>query len=444
MAEHSHSGGAAAAMPHVVIIGGGFGGIEAAKVLAGSRVQVTLVDRRNHHVFQPLLYQVATAALNPANIASPIRRILRGSANVEVLLGEVQSIDVGHRRVEMADGSLTYDYLILAAGATHSYFGHPEWEVDAPGLKSIEDATEIRRRVLLAYEAAEREPDPRRRREWTTFVVVGGGPTGVEMAGALAEIARHDLVHEFHHFNPARSRVILVEAGPRVLSAYPDDLSAKAVRQLEDLGVDVRVGHKVTELDAEGVETNAGPIAARTIIWAAGVEASPLAKTLGAALDREGRVKVTPELTLPGSPEVFVVGDLAALEQDGQLVPGLAPAAMQGGKYAARSILATLAGKPRKPFRYVDKGSLATIGRAKAVGEVGKLHLSGFIAWAAWCLVHVFFLIGFRNRVLVMLEWGWLYLFHDRGARLITGPVVDLLEEKGDHAHHHEVAEARA
>lgn len=443
MAEHSHSEGAVA-VPHVVIVGGGFGGIEAAKILGRSRVRVTVVDRRNHHLFQPLLYQVATAALNPANIASPIRRILRGTPNVEVLLGEVQSIDVKGRRVELADGSLHYDYLILAAGATHSYFGHPEWEADAPGLKSLEDANEIRRRVLMAFEAAEREPDPRRRREWTTFVVVGGGPTGVELAGALAEIARHDLVHEFHHFNPARSRVILVEAGPRILPVYPDDLSAKAVEQLEDLGVDVRVGHKVTALDAYGVETNAGPIAARTILWAAGVEASPLAKTLGAPLDREGRVKVTPELTLPGSPEVFVVGDLAALMQDGRQIPGLAPAATQGGKYAARSILATLAGKPRKPFRYVDKGSLATIGRAKAVGQVGKLHLSGFIAWAVWSLVHVFFLIGFRNRALVMLEWGWLYLFHDRGSRLITGPADDLVERNGDHAHHHQPEEVRA
>jgi NADH:ubiquinone reductase (H+-translocating) len=432
MAEHSHSAGATAAPPHVVIVGGGFGGIEAAKALRGSKVRVTLVDRRNHHVFQPLLYQVATAALNPANIASPIRRILRGAANVEVLLGDVESVDVAHKTLKLTDGEISYDYLIVATGATHSYFGHDGWEADAPGLKSIEDATEIRRRVLMAYEAAEREPDARRRREWTTFVVVGAGPTGVELAGALAEIARHDLFDEFHKFNPARSRVILLEAGPRVLPAYPDDLSAKAKDQLERLGVDVRVGTKVVDLDGEGVTTESGHIAARTVLWGAGVQGSPLAKTLGAPLDREGRVMVAPDLTLPGSPEVFVIGDLASIEQDGRLVPGVAPAAMQGGKYAAKAIIARLAGKPVEPFHYVDKGSLATIGRAAAVGQVGKLHLSGFVAWAAWCLIHVIFLIGFRNRALVMLEWGWLYLFHDRGSRLITGPVVDLLEEHGD------------
>ena len=340
----------------MVIVGGGFGGLEAAKALRGSKVRVTLVDRRNHHVFQPLLYQVATAALNPANIASPIRRILRGVENVEVWLGDVESVDVPAKALKMADSDIHYDYLIVATGATHSYFGHDEWAVDAPGLKSIEDATAIRRRILLAFEAAEREPDPRRRREWTTFVVVGAGPTGVELAGALAEIARHDLVHEFHHINPARSRVILLEAGPRVLPAYPEDLSAKAQKQLEGLGVDVRVGTKVTGVDEGGVSTEGGQIAARTVLWGAGVQGSPLAKTLGVPLDRAGRVKVEPDLTIPGHPEVFVVGDLAALEQDGNLVPGVAPAAMQGGKYAAKTILATLSGKPRKPFRYSDKG----------------------------------------------------------------------------------------
>ncbi len=414
----------------MVIIGGGFGGMVAAKALARADVRVTLVDRRNHHVFQPLLYQVATAALNPSNIASPIRRILRGVDNVEVLLGHVESVDVPGKTVKLSDGELRYDYLIVATGATHSYFGHDEWAEFAPGLKTLEDATSIRRRVLLAYEAAEREPDPVRRREWTTFVVVGAGPTGVELAGALAEIARHDLIHEFHNFNPARSRVILLEAGPRVLPSYPEDLSAKAQKQLEALGVDVRVGTRVNGVDGEGVSTEWGQIAARTVLWGAGVQGSPLARTLGGPLDRSGRVLVEPDLTIPGSPEVFVIGDLAAIEQDGKLVPGVAPAAMQSGKYAAKSILATLSGKPRKPFRYVDKGSLATIGRAAAVAEVGKLHLSGFVAWAAWCFIHVLFLIGFRNRVLVMLEWGWLYLFHDRGSRLITGPVEDLLERK--------------
>ncbi len=420
--------GEAEARPHVVIVGGGFGGIQAAKGLAGSRVRVTLVDRRNHHVFQPLLYQVATAALNPANIASPIRRILRGVGNVEVLLGEVESVDVAGKVLRLDDGEIRYDYLILATGATHSYFGHDGWAADAPGLKSIEDALEIRRRVLLAFEAAELEADPRRRREWTTFVVVGGGPTGVELAGALAEIARHDLVHEFHKFNPARSRVILLEAGPRVLPTYTEDLSAKAKTQLEGLGVDVRVDTKVIGVEADGVTTEQGAIAARTVLWGAGVQGSPLARTLGVPLDRSGRVVVGPDLTIPGAPEVFVIGDLAAVEQGGKPVPGVAPAAMQGGKYAAKAILAPLAGRRRKPFRYVDKGSLATIGRAAAVGEIGKLHLSGFVAWAAWCLIHVFFLIDFRSRVLVMLEWGWLYLFHDRGSRLITGPVEDILE----------------
>lgn len=431
MAEHAHAEDRPAVLPHVVIVGGGFGGIEAAKLLGRARVRVTLVDRRNHHVFQPLLYQVATAALNPANIASPIRRILRGFSNVEVILGEVETVDVASKTVKLADGELHYDYLIVATGATHSYFGHEEWEVDAPGLKSIEDALEIRRRVLLAFEAAERETETRRRREWTTFVVVGAGPTGVELAGALAEIARHDLIHEFHRFNPARSKVILLEAGPRVLPAYPEDLSARAQEQLERLGVEVRVNTPVTDVDGEGVTTNAGYIASRTVLWGAGVKASPLAQTLGAPLDQAGRVKVTRELTLPGHPEVFVIGDLAAFEQDGKLVPGVAPAAMQGGRYAAKAIIATLAHKPRTPFHYIDKGSLATIGRAAAVGQVGKMHLSGFVAWAAWSLIHVFFLINFRSRVLVMLEWGWLYLFHDRGSRLITGPVEDVLGRDG-------------
>ncbi len=422
MADQAHAAVGPGDVPHVVIVGGGFGGLEAAKALASSKVRITLVDRRNHHVFQPLLYQVATAALPPANIASPIRRIFRGRDNIEVLLGEVESVDVAGRLVRLTDGELGYDYLILASGATHGYFGRDDWAEFAPGLKSIEDATSIRSRVLLAYEEAEREPDARRRREWTTFVVVGGGPTGVELAGALAEIARHDLLHEFRRFNPARSRVILVEAGPRVLPAYAEDLSASARRQLEGLGVEVRTGAKVTAIDGEGVTTDTGHIAARTVLWAAGVQGSPVARTLGAPLDRAGRVRVGPDLSLPGAPEVFVIGDLAAFEQDGQQLPGVAPAAMQGGRHAARAILASIAGKARRPFRYADKGSLATIGRAAAVAQVGKIHLSGLIAWLAWCLIHVFFLIGFRNRVVVMLEWGWLYLFHDRGSRLITMP----------------------
>jgi NADH dehydrogenase len=430
MAEHGHAA-VPAAVPRVVIIGGGFGGIEAAKALGRKKVQVTLIDRRNHFVFQPLLYQVATAALSPANIASPIRRILRSLDNVEVLLGEVESVDVAARVVKLADDDdeIPYDYLIVATGATHSYFGHDDWAEHAPGLKSIEDATEIRRRVLVAYEAAELEDDTRARRDWTTFVVVGAGPTGVEMAGAIIEIARHDLVHEFHHFNPARSRVILVEAGPRVLPAYSEHLSASAQAQLEGLGVEVRTSTKVIGIDDRGVTTESGRIAARTVIWGAGVQASPLAKTLGAPLDGAGRVKVRPDLSLPEAPEVFVIGDLATVEQDGKLVPGVAPAAMQGGRHAARAILARIKGKEPKPFHYNDKGMLATIGRARAVGYIGKVELTGFIAWLAWSLIHVVFLIGFRNQVLVMMEWGWLYAFHDRGARLITGPVDDLLEK---------------
>ncbi len=444
MAEQAHAKVGSDVRPHVVIVGGGFGGLEAAKALRGAKVRVTLVDRRNHHLFQPLLYQVATAVLSPANIASPIRHVLRSQENVEVVLGEVEAVDVPAKALKLADGEIHYDYLIVAAGATHSYFGHDEWAAEAPGLKSIEDAVAIRRRILLAYEAAERETDPRRRREWTTFVVVGAGPTGVELAGSLAEIARHDMIHDFRHFNPTRSRVILVEAGPRVLSAYPEDLSTKAREQLEHLGVDVRVSTKVIGLDEEGVTTDGGHIAARTILWGAGVEGSPLAKTLGVPLDRAGRVIVGPDLSIPGAPEVFVVGDLAAVSQDGKPVPGVAPAAMQEGKAAARAILATIEHLPRKPFRYLDKGSLATIGRAKAVAEIGKVHLSGFPAWATWCLVHVFFLIGFRNRVLLMLEWGWLYLFHDRGSRLITGPVDDLLEKSPGHHHHRAMSGAES
>ncbi len=428
MADHHNEPATPANLPHVVIIGGGFAGLEAAKAFRKGPVRVTLIDRRNHFVFQPLLYQVATATLNPANIASPIRRILRNLDNVEVVLGEVSGIDVKARKVTLLDGELAYDYLIVAAGASHSYLGHDEWAKVAPGLKSVEDAVQIRRRTLMAYEAAERDDDPRRRREWTTFVVVGGGPTGVELAGSLSEIARHDMVHEFRHINPARSKVILIEAGPRVLPAYTEDLSESARKQLEALGVEVRLGTKVTGVDEEGVDTDKGRIEARTVLWGAGVKASSLGEKLGAPLDKNGRVKVGPDLSIPGSPEVFVLGDQMALEQDGKPVPGVAPAAMQAGTYAARTILDTIKGKARKPFRYRDKGILATIGRAKAVGMVGKWHPTGFIAWALWCGIHIFFLIGFRNRFLVMFEWGMLYFFHDRGSRLITGPIKDLLE----------------
>ena len=414
--------------PRVVILGGGFAGLAAAKALRRSPVRITIVDRRNHHLFQPLLYQVATAALNPSNIATPIRRILRSQKNVEVVMGEARTIDLGGRRVVLTDGEIAYDFLIVATGATHAYFGHDDWAEYAPGLKTVEDALTIRRRVLLAYEAAEREDDPYRRRAWLTTVIVGGGPTGVEMAGSLAEIARHVLSRDFRRFDTRDARVLLVEAGPRVLASFPEDLSAKAQTQLERLGVEVRTGAAVTAIDAEGVTLDGHRIDARTVIWAAGVAASPLGRGLGVPVDRSGRVVVEPDLSVPGRPEVFVVGDLAARQQDGKPIPGVAPAAMQGGQYAARRIKDILARRPTKPFRYLDKGMLATIGRASAVGEIGKLHLSGFPAWMAWLLIHIFFLIGFRNRFFVLVEWAWVYFTYERGARLITGPVHNLLD----------------
>jgi NADH dehydrogenase len=414
-----------AARPHVVIIGAGFGGLEAARGLRRAPVRITVVDRRNHHLFQPLLYQVATAGLSPAEIASPIRRILRKQENTAIVLADVQAVDVAGRRVVLKDGELSYDYLIVAAGATHSYFGHDDWERFAPGLKSLEDALEIRRRALLAFEAAEREDDPERRRAFLTFVVVGGGPTGVEMAGAFAEIARHSLSREFRRIDPHTARVILVEAGPRILPAYPPDLSDRACRQLERLGAQVWVGMPVTGVSSEGVEMGTERVAARTVVWAAGVAASPLARSLGAPLDRAGRVKVSPDLTLPGHPEVHVVGDLVAFEQDGALVPGVAPAAMQMGRHAARNVRRALSGQPLLAFRYVDKGSLATIGRRSGIALFGKLRLWGFLAWAAWLAIHIFFLIGFRNRLVVLISWAWAYFTYQRSARLIVGEKSD-------------------
>ncbi len=409
-----------------MIVGAGFGGLEAARGLRRAPVRITVVDRRNHHLFQPLLYQVATAGLSPAEIASPIRRILRKQDNTSVVLAEVESVDVAGRRVRLEGAAeLGYDYLVVAAGATHSYFGHDDWEAFAPGLKSIEDALEIRRRALLAFEAAEREDDPERRRAWLTFVVVGGGPTGVEMAGAFAEIARHSLSREFRRIDPHTARVILVEAGPRILPAYPPDLSDRAVRQLEALGAQVWVGMPVTGVSAEGVQMGPESVAARTIVWAAGVAASPLARSLGAPLDRAGRVKVLPDLTLPGHPEVQVVGDLVAFEQDGALVPGVAPAAMQMGRHAARNIRRALSGEPPVPFHYVDKGSLATIGRRSGIALFGKLRLWGLPAWLAWLGVHIFFLIGFRNRLVVLISWAWAYFTYQRSARLIVGGKTD-------------------
>jgi NADH dehydrogenase len=408
-----------AARPEVVIVGAGFGGLYAAKALRGAPVHVTIVDRRNHHLFQPLLYQVATAALNP----SPIRSVFRGWPNVSVILAEAVAVDPDAKTLTLADGELAYDYLVLAAGATHSYFGHDDWAPLAPGLKNIEDALDIRRRVLLAYEMAEREPDRARRREWMTFVIVGGGPTGVEMAGALAEISRQALSREFHHIDPTHARIILIEGETRVLPPYPEDLSARARVQLERLGVDVWTGARVTGVDAAGVDLGAERILARTVVWAAGVSASPLPKGLGLPLDRAGRVRVNPDLTVPDRDDVFVIGDLAAVEQAGRPVPGVAPAAIQMGRHVAGNIRRAITGQPRQPFRYRDKGSFATIGRGKAVGELpGGVRLSGFAAWLAWLAIHIFFLIGFRNRVLVIFQWAYSYVTFRRGARLITGP----------------------
>lgn len=409
------------AAPHVVIVGGGFAGLTAARALRRAPVRITIVDRRNHHLFQPLLYQVATAALNPGDIAYPIRAVLRAQGNARTILARVDGIDPAARTLQLSDGVLAYDYLVLATGATHSYFGQNAWEAWAPGLKTIEDALEIRRRVLSAFEAAERQADTSQLRATLTFVVVGAGPTGVELAGALSEIGRLTVAKDFRSFDPRTLRVVLVEAAPRVLPPYPEKLSASARRQLEQLGVEVRVGAKVTRIDQTGVWLGDEHIDARTVLWAAGVAASPLGKALGAPLDRAGRVLVQPDLSVPGHPDVFVVGDLMHVECDGRAVPGVAPAAIQSGRHAARNIVARLAGAPTRPFRYRDKGSLATIGRAKGVGAIAGLQLSGFFAWWVWWLVHIAYLIGFRNRLVVMIGWAWQYFAFSRGARLITG-----------------------
>lgn len=408
---------------HVVIVGGGFGGLQAARSLDDPRVRVTLIDRRNHHLFQPLLYQVATAGLNPSDIAEPIRAVLRDQANVTVLLGEVSGVDLTGKRLSLADGeSIPYDFLVLATGATHSYFGKDEWAVHAPGLKSIEDALEIRRRIFLAYEAAEREPDEEHRRAFMTFVVVGAGPTGVEMAGALAEIARHAMAKDFRHIDPRRARVVLLEGVDRVLPTYPPSLSARAARQLQRLGVEMRTSTRVTGVDETGVQLGSERLLARTVVWAAGVQASPVAKLLGVPLDRAGRVRVGADLLVPGRDDAFVVGDLAALEQDGQPVPGVSAAALQEGEYVGRRILRTLSGGRVAPFRYDHRGSFATIGRGAAVGEIrNRLQLSGLAAWLAWLIIHLYFLIGFRHRVAVLLQWAYSYVTYRRGARLITG-----------------------
>jgi NADH:ubiquinone reductase (H+-translocating) len=411
-----------ATIPRVVVVGAGFGGLQAARALARYPVRITLIDQRNYHTFQPLLYQVATAGISPGEIAAPVRQILRSKDNIEVLMGEVLGFDLDQRIVKLADLEIAYDYLIVAAGASHAYFGHDEWEPMAPGLKTIEDALEIRRRVLLAFELAERHAASGQGQVQLNFVVIGGGPTGVELAGTLAEIAKHALAKEFRSIDPRHSRILLIEGGPRVLPAYAEDLSRSAEKQLRHLGVEVRTSAMVTGVQPSAVLIGDTRVPAAVILWAAGVAASPLGKSLGAPLDRAGRVLVNPDLSIPGHREVFVIGDLASLkDKNGKLLPGVAPVALQEGTATARNVGREVQGKPREDFRYLDKGSLATIGRAAAVAQIGKIHISGFIAWLSWLFVHIFFLIGFRNRLLVMIQWAWSYLTYERGARLITG-----------------------
>jgi NADH:quinone reductase (non-electrogenic) len=417
--------------PHVVIIGGGFGGLDAARTLAGAPVRVTLLDRHNYHLFQPLLYQVATAALSPGDIASPIRWILRRQQNVQVLLAEARTIDAAARRVVLDRGALQYDYLIVATGATHAYFGHDEWARRAPGLKTLDDALDIRRRILLAFEAAEREPDAELQRRLLTFVIIGGGPTGVELAGALAEIARRTLAQDFRTIRPASARIVLLEGSPNLLAAFQPRLREVARASLERLGVEVRTGSVVTSVDENGIvwrtqggaggANEGGRIDAQTVVWAAGVAASPLAASLGVPLDRAGRVPAEPTLAVPGHPEIFVIGDICALAQDGKPLPGVAQVAKQEGTHASNNIVRAIRGGPLLPFRYRDYGSLATIGRGSAVVDLGRIAGSGFLAWLFWLLVHIFWLIGFRNRLVVVGEWAWAYMTFQRRMRLITG-----------------------
>jgi NADH:ubiquinone reductase (H+-translocating) len=412
-------------MHRVVIVGGGFAGLNAARALARAEVEVTVIDRRNFHLFQPLLYQVAAGELSPADIASPLRVALRRQKNARVLLGEVMEVDAARSEVALRDGRLGYDTLIVGTGASHAYFGHDEWAPLAPGLKTIEDATEIRRRVLLAFEEAEREADPVRQAVWLTFVIVGAGPTGVELAGALAEIANETMRRDFRAIDPRTARILLVEAASRVLPPYSEKLSAKAADALERLGVDVRTNTRVTNIEPGAVTLGGERIATHTVLWAAGVAASPLGKMIaratGATLDRIGRVVVEPDLTVPGYREIFVVGDLAAFTQDGQLLPGVAPVAMQQGRHAAAVIKRRLENQPSTPFRYVDRGSMAVIGRGAAVARIGSLELAGYLAWLTWLFVHIMYLVGFENRLLVLTQWAWNYLTWNRGARLITG-----------------------
>ncbi len=416
------------AQPHVVIVGAGFGGLNAAWSLRHAKVQVTIIDRRNHHLFQPLLYQVATAGLSPANIAYPIRSIVRRNLNTRVLLDEVHAVNLNRRHVTTTQGDIKYDFLILAAGADNSYFGHDEWARYAPGLKSLDDAIEIRRRILLSFELAERERDDAARRMLLTFVVVGGGPTGVELAGAIAEISRQVIVSDFRRIDPREARIVLIEAGPRILPTFDEALAAKAATALKARGVEVLTGTPAKAITLNLIHLDKSEINARTIIWAAGVAASPLARTMGVELDRAGRVKVRGDLTIEGHPEAFVIGDLAAcIDAAGHTMPGLAPVAIQQGRCAAGNIVRALAGRPYRQFQYVDKGALATVGRAFAILQRGKLKLSGLFAWVIWSLVHIVYLIGFRNRVIVMFDWAWAYLTYQRGGRLITGDIEQLM-----------------
>ncbi|MBX7101238.1 MAG: NAD(P)/FAD-dependent oxidoreductase [Myxococcaceae bacterium] len=407
---------------HVVIVGGGFGGLAAARALADQPVTVTVVDRQNHHLFQPLLYQVATAGLSPGDIASPIRGLLADAPNVEVRLGEVRGVDLAAKTLALGDGSLGYDTLILASGVGHSYFGHPEWAPHAPGLKSIDDALEIRRRVLLAFERAENTQDAEERKALLTFVVVGAGPTGVELSGAIAELARFTVARDFRAIDPTTAKVVLVEAGPRVLPAFLPHLSQSAQHELTRLGVDVRLDTKVEHVGPEGVRLSTGELRSRTVLWAAGVASEPLSKSLGVELDRMGRVKVGPDLSVPGHPEVMVIGDLACFTTpEGLALPGLAPVALQQGQHAARNVLADVDGRPRARFDYEDKGIMATIGRAAGIAQSGAFTLTGLLGWLAWLFIHLLYLVGFRNRAVVLLQWTWAWFTYQRGARLITG-----------------------
>ena len=410
-----------AVKPRVVIVGAGFGGLQAARALRDAPVHITVIDRQNHHLFQPLLYWVATAGLSPADISSPIRHILRRQKNTEVLMAKVTGVDVQEQCVLMGDRLVQYDYLVLATGAHDNYFSHPEWEKRAPGLKTIEDARALRQKILLAFEAAEIESDPEKVKELLTFVLVGAGPTGVELAGAIAELAHKALASDFRHIDTQMARIILIEAAPRILSTFPESLARKSQKKLTSMGVEVRTGTPVSEIDERGVVVNAERIAAKTVIWSAGVLASPAGKWLGTEVDRAGRVKVASDLSVPGHPNVFVIGDTASVMQAGKPLPGVAPVAMQAGRYVASVITHRVEGKElNKSFHYLDKGNLATVGRSYAIVDIAKLRLTGLIAWLIWLAVHIYFLVGFRNRLVAILQWAWTYFTYARGARLIT------------------------